>query len=187
MEPIETLRLVLRDFVDTDWKAMSEYARDPETVKYLPWGPNSEGQTIDFLRKTIEARDAALMSRRDYQFGIVLKEGDRLIGGMRITIQHPEHRNGDIGYVLHRSHWKKGLMTEAGRAILDFGFSKLGLHRIYATCDPANEGSARVLEKIGMKREGHLRDALWMKNDWRDSLLYAILHQDWKAQRAAGV
>jgi RimJ/RimL family protein N-acetyltransferase len=71
-------------------------------------------------------------------------------------------------------------MTEAARAVLRFGFTELKLHRIFATCRPANIGSARVLEKLGMQREGHFRQHRWMKGAWHDSYLYAILDHEWR-------
>jgi len=74
--------------------------------------------------------------------------------------------------------------TEAARALLTFGFGQLRLHRIFATCDPANTASARVLEKIGMQREGLLREHEWVKGRWRDSFLYAILDHEWKKLKA---
>ncbi len=82
--------------------------------------------------------------------------------------------------VFSRGFWEKGYATEASRALMDFGFAELGLHRIFATCDPANTASAHVLEKLGMKREGRLREHKWSKGKWRDSFLYAMLEQEWK-------
>ena len=185
MDPIETPRLHLRDFIEPDWKALHEYAKDKEVVKYLQWGPNSEEQSVNFLRAIIAEHRSAGSKRRNYALAIVMKEEDRLVGGVRLTVQQPEHRNGDIGYVLRRDHWGRGIVTEAASAILDFGFTKLGLHRIYATCALANAPSARVLEKIGMKREGQLREHRFEKGEWVTSYLYSILHREWREQRQA--
>lgn len=88
------------------------------------------------------------------------------------------HREGEIAYALAKKFWNRGYMTEAANAIVAFGFEKLGLHRIYATCDPANTASVRVMEKISMKREGHLRAHRFAKGNWRDSLLYAVLNNE---------
>jgi hypothetical protein len=74
--------------------------------------------------------------------------------------------------------WGKGYATETANALVDFGFDKLNLHRVFATCDPANTASAHVLEKIGMKREGRMREHMWARGKWRDSLLYAILEHE---------
>ena len=81
-------------------------------------------------------------------------------------------------YVLNRNFWNKGYVTEAVKRVIDFGFSELGLHRIYATLAPENVTSVRVLEKAGMRREGHLREHKYIKGEWRDSLLYAIFESE---------
>jgi RimJ/RimL family protein N-acetyltransferase len=73
-----------------------------------------------------------------------------------------------------------GYATETAKALLKLGFDTLGLHRISATCDVLNKASFNVLEKIGMKREGHLKEDIYLRNRWRDSYIYAILEQDWK-------
>lgn len=73
--------------------------------------------------------------------------------------------------------WSKGYATETAKALVEFGFKKLCLHRVFATCDPENTASARVLEKTGMKLEGHIREHKLVKGKWRDSLLYAIINQ----------
>lgn len=93
---------------------------------------------------------------------------------------NPDNREGWLGFCLNRHFWGKGYGTETANALLRFGFQQLDLHRIYATCDPSNNASAHVLEKIGMQREGHLREHKWAKGRWRDSLLYAILESEWK-------
>ena len=72
-----------------------------------------------------------------------------------------------------------GLASNAALKLLDFGFNALRMHRIYATCDPRNTGSARVLQKIGMKEEGRIREDLWIKTEWRDSLLFGLLAHEY--------
>jgi RimJ/RimL family protein N-acetyltransferase len=125
-----------------------------------------------------EARDA--IPRIAYHLAIVLRATDRLIGGCRIEIRNAASVSGDIGYVLASDAWGRGYATEATRALLDFGFQGLALHRIWATCDVENRASARVLEKIGMEQEGHLRQNVRRKGEWRDSYLYAILEPEWR-------
>jgi [ribosomal protein S5]-alanine N-acetyltransferase len=80
-----------------------------------------------------------------------------------------------MGFVLARSRWRNGYATEAAAALLRFGFQNLALHKVSATCDPANGGSARVLAKIGMRPEGHLHDHLHIRGQWRDRLLFAAV------------
>jgi RimJ/RimL family protein N-acetyltransferase len=171
-----TKRLLLRDFVPDDFTDVHAYAREPQSVRYMDWGPNTEAQTADFLTRKLAAQRAA--PRAEYELAVVLKETGRVIGGIGLRLSRPAHHAGDMGYVFNPQYWGRGYCTEAAAAILTFGLGELGLHRIYATCDPENRASARVMEKIGMKYEGRLRDYTWEKERWRDSLVYAILETD---------
>ena len=122
-----------------------------------------------------------------YAFAVTLRAQDAgsentLIGTCFLSIRPDELRQGELTYLYARPFWGHGYATEAARAVLEVGFRELDLHRIYATCRPANMGSARVLEKLGMRREGHLVQHRWMKGSWQDSLLYAILDHEWQAQ-----
>jgi RimJ/RimL family protein N-acetyltransferase len=175
---LETERLILREFQETDFEAVHEYGSDPEVVRYLEWGPNTEHDTRNYLQSQIAQQDQ--QARRVYGLALVLKTSGGLIGACGIHIARPEHKEAFIGYVLNKNYWNQGYITEAARRVVQFGFENLGLHRIYATCDPANVASARVMEKVGMKREGQLREHKLAKGRWRDSLLYAILEQEYR-------
>jgi ribosomal-protein-alanine N-acetyltransferase len=109
---------------------------------------------------------------------------DRLIGNCGIRVNDPDLREANIGYELDPRHWGRGYATEAARAILGFGFDELGLHRVWAECVADNTGSARVLEKLGMRREAHFREHQWFKGRWRDTLVYAVLDREWHGARA---
>ncbi len=98
-----------------------------------------------------------------------------VIGSVALWVTSAVHRRGELGYVFHPRCWSHGYATEATVALLEFGFTTLSLHRIAATCDPANVASVRVLEKCGMDYEGRLRDHLSVRGGWRDSLLYAAV------------
>lgn len=178
MTVLETPHLVLREFGSGDWQAVHEYASDPEVVRYMLWGPNTEKQSRNFVRKAISYQEED--PRRKFELAVVHSHEDRLIGGCGIRVTNPEAREGDIGFILDRRFWGRGYGTEAAERLLRFGFGELGLHRIYATCDPRNVASARVLEKIGMQREGYIREHLLVRGEWRDSLVYAILEAEWK-------
>jgi RimJ/RimL family protein N-acetyltransferase len=177
---LETPRLVLRELTDADAPAVHAYASDAEVVRHVDWGPNSVEDTAQFLAVARDARNA--LPRAAYHLAIVLRATGRLIGGCRISVRGDAKGNGDLGYVLDRRHWGHGYATEATRALVDFGFGRLELHRIWATCDVDNHGSDRVLEKVGMRREGHLRQIGWRQGQWRDSYLYAILQPEWRDQ-----
>lgn len=168
---IETARLVLREFRDSDLADIEEYAGDPEVVRYLPWGPNTLEQTREFLSK-IQA------TRPDHEFAIELKEEKRVVGACRLTVKDRLNRSGDIGYVLNRRYWGCGYIPEAAGALLELGFGAVKMHRIWARCDVLNVASARVMEKIGMRREAHLLQDVFEKGIWRDSYIYAILESE---------
>jgi ribosomal-protein-alanine N-acetyltransferase len=121
--------------------------------------------------------------RTKFQLAVILKSSDELIGNCGIRMESAGAHEGDIGYELSPPHWSKGYATEAAVAIVHFGFSELHLHRIWAWCNAANAGSARVLEKIGMRLEGRLRDKEYFKGRWWDTLLYAVLEDEWRRAR----
>ena len=174
--PIITDRLVLREFTMEDAPAVHRYGSDPEVVRYLPWGPNTWKDTQDFLQRKLEDQRADPRTRFD--LAVTLTASGELVGGCGITIVSPPRREAALGYVYRRDVWGKGYGTEAGKAIVAFGFEKLGMHRICAYCDVDNIASARLMEKAGMRREGRLRQDILMHGQWRDSYLYAILAGD---------
>jgi RimJ/RimL family protein N-acetyltransferase len=143
----------------------------------MNWEPFTQVvETCAFLAQKLVAQQE--QPCLEYNFAVVLKRENRLIGSCSIAMSHAPSREAELGYNYERAAWGQGYATEAAQAVVAWGFRELGLHRIWATCAPANAGSRRVLEKIGMQREGYLREHRWMKGQWRDSLLYAILEQD---------
>ncbi|HYD42504.1 MAG TPA: GNAT family N-acetyltransferase [Anaeromyxobacter sp.] len=173
---LATPRLVLRELALEDAAAVQEWAADPEVARYMPWGPNTPEQTEAFLRDTVPTRWET--PRRTFELGIALRASGRLVGACGIRIRSPEDRVADMGYALRRDAWGQGLATEAARALVEFGFRTLGMHRIWATCHVDNARSARVLEKAGMRREGRLRENVLKNGVWRDSWLYAVVEGD---------
>jgi len=153
---LETPRLVLRELALEDAPAVQEWAADLEVARYMPWGPNTPEQTEAFLRAAVPTRWEK--PRRTFELGIELRASGRLAGACGIRIRSPEDRIADVGYTLRRDAWGQGLATEAARALVEFGFRTLGMHRIWATCHVDNARSARVLEKAGIRREGRLRE-----------------------------
>jgi RimJ/RimL family protein N-acetyltransferase len=157
---------------------MQEYTTDPEVIKYLTFGPNTEEESKQFIElcKSNQKENP----RKNYNLGITISSENKLIGGSGIRITDQRNLIGNIGFCLNRNYWGKGYATEAATGLLGFGFEELNLHRIYAICDPENVASKRVLEKIGMKYEGHLRQNVIIHGIHRDSLMYAILKHEWK-------
>lgn len=91
-------------------------------------------------------------------------------------------RQGEIGYIFNPAYHGQGYATEAARVLLELGFEGLGLHRIYARCAAANTASWRVMERLGMRREAHLRENLFVKGAWDEELIYAMLEDEWRAR-----
>jgi RimJ/RimL family protein N-acetyltransferase len=173
---LATPRLVLRELALEDAPAVHAWAADPEVARYMPWGPNTPEQTEAFLRDAVPTRWET--PRRTFELGIVLRASGRLVGACGLRIRSLDDRVADLGYTLRRDTWGQGLATEAARALVEFGFRRLGMHRIWATCHVDNARSARVLEKAGMRREGRLRENVRKDGAWRDSWLYAVVEGD---------
>ena len=176
---IDTQNLQLRDFKQTDWQEVQEYSSDPEVVRFMEWGPNSREQTMDFVDRARES--ARKKPRLTYELAVILRAENKLIGAAGIRVAPYDNQQADLGYCYNRNYWGKGFATEACKSLIDFGFEKLNLHRIWATCDAENVGSATVLQKSGMRKEGHFVKDKNIKGRWRDTFLFAILCEEWSA------
>jgi [ribosomal protein S5]-alanine N-acetyltransferase len=175
--PLETERLVLRDFRPEDEAGIYEYASDPEVVRFADWGPSDISTIRANLRRRVEAQRS--WPRDSIEVAVELRSEACLIGIMRITILDHTNRTADFGYTFNRRYWNNGYATEGTRALLGLAFSNLNLHRVWATCDVRNHASYRVMEKLGMRREGLFKKDLLQKGEWRDSYLYAVLAEEW--------
>ena len=170
-ESITTDRLTLRPPVETDARAIFDgYAQDSAVVRYLIWRPHTHiGETHEYLAHCRAGWD----TRSDFTWALTLHGDDRLIGMIGLR---PHGHKPDLGYVLAKAYWGRDLMTEAGRAIVRLAFSDPTVYRVWATCDVDNSASSRVLEKLGMTREGVLRRWTFHPNvgdEPRDSYCYA--------------
>ena len=172
MEPSDVR---LRPLVPEDWVAVHEWASRPEVCRYQTWGPNTPEQTREFVREAVAAWDADPQVR--FAFAVVIDEA--VVGNAEFKLR--EDGQGEIGYLIHPELWGRGIATKAAGLLLEFGFTKHGLHRIFATCDPRNAASGRVLQKLGLRHEGRLRETMKIQDGWRDSDLYAILVHEWRA------
>ena len=174
--PLETERLRLRDFVAGDFDAVHAYASDPEVVRHMDWGPNDASETREFLRRVTAQQGED--PRQSWELAIVLRESGELVGGCGLMPRRLPFREWELGFVLRRDQWRCGIMSEAARAVVAFGFGEVGAHRIFARVDPENVGSIRVLERLGMRHEGtRVRDEL-VRGAWRDTHIYARLEDE---------
>ncbi|MDJ0554147.1 MAG: GNAT family protein [Microcoleaceae cyanobacterium MO_207.B10] len=168
---IETDRIIIRKMCLNDADDMFEYASDPEVSKYTGWYTHySIEDTKLFLHHVINS----YLNNQVSSWGIVHKLDEKFIGTLGFIAWNIEHARGEIGYALSRKYWGKGYMTEVVNAIIYFGFSRMMLNRIEARCAIQNIASARVMEKVGMKYEGILRQHMFMKGKYRDLKIYSI-------------
>jgi ribosomal-protein-alanine N-acetyltransferase len=173
-------RLVLRDFVDADWPAVLAYQQNPLYLRYYEWTDRTPEAVREFVR--IFLLQQAQLPRTKFQLAVTLNPTGQLIGNCGIRMEAAEAREADIGYEFDPRFWGHGFATEAAETIVEFGFSQLHLHRVWSWCVADNLGSARVLEKLGMRQEGRLREKEYFKGRCWDTLLYAILDIEWRAQ-----
>ena len=175
--PIRTARLLLREFGEADFDDVHAYAADPQVARFMDWGPNAEAETHHFMRLKLE--EQARWPRDEVTLAVEHVGDGRVIGSIRLAVSDRPNLAGDFGYSLNSAYWRQGYATEASRAVVDAGFRRLGLHRIWAECDVENVGSWGVMEKLGMRREAHLRDGKLIKGAWRDRYVYALLADEW--------
>ena len=166
-------RLVLREFAVTDEEAVHAFAGDPVVTRFTEWGPNSVEDSRAFLAETTAQVTDPL--RAEFTLAATLAGSGRVIGSVAIGVTSAQHRRGEFGFVFHPEFWSRGYATEASALLLRFGFEHLRLRRVSATCHPDNRASARVLEKVGLRFEGRMRDHMLVRGTWRDSLLYAVV------------
>jgi RimJ/RimL family protein N-acetyltransferase len=172
----ETERLLLRPHREDDLGAMLAYHSLPEVSRYLYGQPRTEAEVRDLLERRMNA-DAP-------KFAVELRSTGGLVGEVGLNIVSEEHRQGEVGFIFDPRHHGHGYATEAARVIVDLGFRELGLHRIIGRLDARNAASARVLEKLGMRREAHLVENEWVKGEWQSELVYAVLAAEWDVSRA---
>jgi len=179
-EPIETSRLRLRPFVTGDLDALFSYQSRDDVTRYLLWGPRSR----DEVRHGLELKIAATAIRSEGDFLALAAESvqtGEIVGDAVLGFVSQEHAHGEIGYIVHPDHHGLGYATEMARPLLRIAFEDLGLHRVTGALDARNAASARVLEKLGMRREAHLVENAFVKGEWQSELIYAILATEWRA------
>jgi ribosomal-protein-alanine N-acetyltransferase len=171
------VRIVLRELEKEDWAAVHEVANRHEVYQYQPWGPSTSEDTHIYLQTVLQTIEQ--QSRTEYTLAVEMRSTGNFIGYASLWLRNEQFRTGEIGYFLHPDYWGQGLGTETANLLIRSGFERFGLHRIYATSDPRNIRSKRVLEKTGMTYEGCLRHTMLLRDGWRDSDVYGILEHEW--------
>jgi RimJ/RimL family protein N-acetyltransferase len=176
--PIRTDRLILRPFAPGDLTALHALHSQPEVTRFLYFEPRDLAQTREILARKIEG-SVLLDEGGGLSMAAELAGTGQLVGDCSLFWRSRAHQQGEIGYLFDPAHHGRGLATEAARELLRLGFDGMGLHRIIGRCDARNTASARVMERLGMRREAHLIENELVKGEWTDELSYAILRREW--------
>ena len=172
---LETERLILRKITLDDLEDMHQYGSDEEVSKYVTWNTH---ETVSDTKDFVEFVINKYKNKQVAPWGIEYKEDGKFIGTIDFVWWKPNHKVAEIGYVLSKDYWGKGLTTEAARKIIQFGFEEMALVRIQARCNIENTGSARVMEKAGMSFEGIIRKGIFAKGEHYDLKIYSILKEE---------
>ena len=173
---IKTERLMLRALTLTDAPAMYSYRSDPEVMRHQAWHPANEKEIQAFIRKNRRLKFNT--ANTWVQLGIYLKPTNELIGDIGIHFLPLDNWQVEIGFTISPKYQGKGFATEAVKQLLNYLFNNLRKHRVIASVDPENAASIRLLERVGMRKEGHFIKSIWNGKGWADDITYAILEED---------
>jgi RimJ/RimL family protein N-acetyltransferase len=183
--PLHTQRLLLRPFAATDFDALLSIQSRADVARYLYWDPRTAAE----VRETLDAkvRATAIVAEGDsLSLAAVLRDDGELIGDCSLRWASAEHRQAEIGFVFHPDHHGHGYATEAAAALLALAFEELRAHRVFGRLEARNTASARVLERLGMRKEAHLVENEHIKGEWQSELVYALLEREWISRRGPG-
>jgi RimJ/RimL family protein N-acetyltransferase len=171
---------------DTD--AVHSYMSDPEVCRYLLHGPRSREIVAEKIAEWSTSGRLAVSG--DYlQLALQLAASGtgagRVIGHVYFRLKSVDDLAAEIGWTLHPDVEGNGYATEAAEAMLAYAFGELGLHRVIAELDPRNTASIALCRRLGMREEALFREEMWLKGEWSDTGVYAILHSEWSARHSA--
>ena len=178
---IESERLILRRFKDSDLDPFVAYRNDPEVARYQSWDSFDEQEARAFIREMGSAQPG--VPGEWFQFAVEAKEIGGLVGDCALQVDGQEPYRAELGFTLAREHQRKGFASEAVTRLLDYAFEFLELHRIFAIADCRNKPSWTLLERVGLRQEGHFLESVWFKGEWSDEYLYAVLNDEWLGKR----
>lgn len=172
---IDTKRLRLRPLRPEDASVFFEMWSDSEAVRYFSFPPM---QDIEQAKARVAEKMQSSCDGKSMICVIESRDTGAVLGdcGLHNGVAHS--RRAEIGYCLGRKHWGKGYMTEAVDALIEHGFKKAGLHRIEADIDPRNLPSIQLIERLGFKREGYLRERWVIGGEVADTVLYGLIQSD---------
>jgi RimJ/RimL family protein N-acetyltransferase len=183
--PIETDRLTLRRYLETDYDDLLKLQSNDDVTRFLLY----ESRTPEQVRESLAGRLADVAMDADGQaltVAVILRETGQHVGEVTLFVHSAEHRTGEIGFVFHPDFHGRGFAAEASVELLRLGFEELGMHRIIGRLDHRNTGSANLLKRLGMRQEAHFVRNEFLKGEWTDELVFALLADEWTSARAAG-
>jgi RimJ/RimL family protein N-acetyltransferase len=183
--PIQTERLLLRPFAETDFDALLAIQSRADVARYLYWDPRTAAEVRETLDTKVRAT-AIIAEGDNLSLAAVFRETGELIGDCSLLWTSAEHRQAEIGFVFHPDHHGRGYATEAAAALLALAFDDLRAHRVFGRLEARNTASARVLERLGMRKEAHLVENEHVKGEWQSEIVYAQLEREWARRRAGG-
>ncbi len=181
----ETPRLRLRHFRDADLALFMAYRNDPEVARYQGWKGISEPEARAFLQEQKEIQPG--VPGQWFQIAVELKETGMFVGDCALKIEEHDERQAEIGYTLSHTYQRRGIASEAVSCVLEYAFVTLGMHRVIAITACENVASVALLERLGLRREGHFRQSVWLKGKWGDEYLYAMLQEEWRTMHSTNV
>jgi RimJ/RimL family protein N-acetyltransferase len=177
--PLETERLLIRPFEAGDLPAMQALHGDAEVARWLLNEPRTPDEARVHLERKIAG--AALVEDGDWLSAAgVSREDGGFVADLGMRLVSSEHRCVEIGYVVNPAYAGRGYATEGAAALVRLAFEEFGMHRVIGRVEPRNTGSARVLEKLGMRVEAHFVENEWIKGEWQSELVFAILDREWR-------
>lgn len=175
---LHTERLLLRPFREEDLDRLANLQSRPEVSRFLYWEPRSREESAAALARYM-TEDRLERDDDSLALAVVRRADSLLLGNASVWLRSAEHRQVEIGYVFHPDAGGQGYATEAARALVDFAFTDLRAHRVFARTDARNTPSASLLARLGMRQEAHFREAEIFKGAWGDELVFALLSHEW--------
>lgn len=175
--PLTTRRLHIRDYTAGDASSVFDYVSDAAYWQYQRADPPT-AQQIEALIKWV-VNEQATTPRLAYFLAVTNKNTGELVGEGVLKVTNPAERQGELGFGIAPRFWKQGYGAETAAAILEAGFAQLKLHRLSGQCSPDNKASIRIMQKIGMAREGLLRDIHFARGKWWSTVIYGVLEHEY--------
>ncbi len=177
--PLTTDRLVIRALTEDDLERHFLIFSNPDVVRYLYSEPFERDAAYEHLMRRCMVD---LPGETEWiNFGVEVKGEGVLVGELAMGYQSEQHQHYEVGYVFDPAFAGRGYATEGTAMIIELAFAALGAHRVSGRLDARNAASARVLENLGMRREGHFIENEFVKGEWTDELAYAVLAPEWRA------